>query len=266
MRSSFALSVSRTSIHFGVTDREAGQCRHTTHPFARSSPQSGLSRWPARKEPVVTGRTRPVAVGGGASVRCDRRCGWWWWDVRRVERQRRGRAGRAKAGLRRLERPSDSGCGHGGPTPAVGPGGPTPLRSSARGRAVHVASLAALASHSAGESVIEARCARRPRASGPHRLQRPAVPAPRAALLQGRWRAIFEVLSATRPTGPTPRAARRQGRWRAAFARSSAPPCPPATHSGPLSCRGGGMRSFEVLGASQRRGRAGRSARGRRRA
>jgi hypothetical protein len=189
---------------------------------------------------------RPVAVGGGASVRCDRRCGWWWWDVRRVERQRRGRAGRAKAGLRRLERPSDSGCGHGGPTPAVGPGGPTPLRSSARGRAVHVASLAALASHSAGESVIEARCARRPRASGPHRLQRPALPAPRAALLKVRWRAVFRspqrhpahrahtpgrsparavacslggVLSATLPTGHALRAALLQRRWHA-FLRS----------------------------------------------
>ena len=70
------------------------------------------------------------------------------------------------------------------------PGGPTPLRSSARGRAVHLAPFAALTAHSAGESVYEARCARRPRACGPHRLPRPTAPAPRASLLQMRWRAI----------------------------------------------------------------------------
>jgi hypothetical protein len=71
MRSSFVLSASPTSIHFGGTDREVGQCRHTNDPLARSPPQSGLSRWPARHMPVVTGRTRPPA-GLHAATLCDR--------------------------------------------------------------------------------------------------------------------------------------------------------------------------------------------------
>jgi len=101
-------------------------------------------------------------------------------------------------------------------------GGPTALRSSVRGRAVHLAPRASRAAHDAGESVHEARCARRPRPCGPRRLPRPAAPAPQAALLQGRG------VPRPRPhPGPLPQAGegdRRSGR-RSGFARACLQRC-----------------------------------------
>ena len=115
------------------------------------------------------------------------------------------------------------------------PCGPTALRSSGRGRAVHLAPRASRAAHDAGESDHEARCARRPRPCGPRRLPRPAAPAPQAALLQGRG-----VPSAA----PSPRPSPAGGRGRQAL--------------GPSECI--------ARACLQRCGQAGRGARGRRRA
>ena len=62
MRSSFALSASRTSSHFGGTDREAGQCRHTTDPLARSPPQRGHRKC-QRLLPLGVENGQPASVG-----------------------------------------------------------------------------------------------------------------------------------------------------------------------------------------------------------
>ena len=188
-----------------------------------AAPRGGSCSGPTEPDP-----RKSLGYAGGVAS--------WWWSTR----VRLSLFGPLRSvGLRSERRHSDIGApdllgvrarrAEGGGRPC----GPTALRSSVRGRAVHLAPRAARVAHDAGESDHEARCARRPRPCGPRRLPRPAAPAPQAALLQGRG---------------VPR------------------PCP---HPGPLPQAGegdrrSGRRSAFARACLQRCGQAGRGARGRR--